>query len=278
MRAAPNSLFVSESEATCKKWHHDNLRTNAITAGNENMSDKQIAVINDTSAIESMLQTTLKSGLTTDNAAAVEKMLDVYERMKAKAAEREYASDFVALKLEMKPIKATRPVKNKDGTLRYTFAPFEDIMEEVEPLALKHGFAITFGEDDSAGDGKKKAVCKVTHVSGHRETATFTVRAVQGAPGCSDAQIDGGAMTYAKRFALANALGIVIEKDIDADARALGEPITAEQARRLRESVADLNVNEAKFLKYARAETFEEIMSGRYSDLDAWLQKTAAAK
>lgn len=241
--------------------------------------EKQLAKIEEQEVpVLAMMKHLIDSGaMTADSAAAMEKLCGLYERLEDKRAERSYAADFVALKSEMKPIKASRPVKNNDGTLRYTFAPLEDLMNEIEPIALRHGFAITFGEGD-APEGKVKGVCIVTHVSGHKVITTFTVRATKGAPGCSEAQIDGGGMTYAKRFALCGAFGIIIEKDIDADARVLGEPITAEQAKELRERCADLDVNEGRFLAYAHAASFDDIMSGRYSDLDAWLRKTAAKK
>ena len=97
------------------------------------------------------------------------------------------------------------------------------------------------------------------------------MRAGAGPYGATETQADGAAMTYAKRYALCNALNITVEKDTDA--RNEGSPISAEQAQTLREMVKDTRSDETAFLKFAGAKSYEEIGNARYADLFAALQK-----
>jgi hypothetical protein len=104
-----------------------------------------------------------------------------------------------------------------------------------------------------------------------------------GPPGSSEAQGDGAASTYAKRFALCGALNIVIERDTDGapDARKEGAPITDDQALYLRDlakqiRAAKLPFDEEAFLKYAGAPSYEEIGSERFDGLSKSLSKRLA--
>ena len=106
------------------------------------MSDKkQITVRADEPSVALMLQEVIKGGITAENVSALEALVGLYDRMQAKNAEREFNQAFAKLQSELRSVNATRTVPNKDGSPRYRFAPFEDIMEEVQPvLVAKFGF------------------------------------------------------------------------------------------------------------------------------------------
>jgi hypothetical protein len=211
-----------------------------------------------------MLGKFIESGITDSNIAAFERMLAMKERMDAKEAEKQFAVAFNALQSELSPIQANKAVPNNDGTTRYKFAPFEDIMEAVRPLLQKHGFTVTFSM--SFSEGRVIQTCILQHVGGHSRSNQFACRIGSGPPKSSEAQGDGAASTYAKRFALCNALNIVIENDSDGatDARRDGDLISKEKAQYLREQVKETGGNEAAFLKMAGASTYEEIREGSY--------------
>jgi hypothetical protein len=177
----------------------------------------------------------------------------------------------------MPAIQAVKPVPNNDGTIRYRFAPYEEIMAIVRPLLQRHGFTVSFSQ--SVGDGRITQVCILQHIGGHSRMNSFAVRVGKGPPGSSEAQGDGAASTYAKRHALCNALNITVDADTDgADARIEGAPLAPDRVLYLRELVRDTKSDERLFLKFAGAETFEGIASARYDDLVRALTKKLAAK
>lgn len=232
---------------------------------------REIEVVKQEISIGGMLEQVIKSGITVESAAAMEKLCDLYERMEDKRAEREFAAAFVALQGATGSIQATRVVPNTDGTARYKFAPYEEIMATVKPLLQKFGFSVTFTMRQD--EKRVVSICTLMHIGGHSKSNEFAVR-VCAPPKASDAQADGSSMTYAKRRALCDSLNITVEADLDgASGSAEGKPITPEQANRLRTLVADSNSSEAKFLKYAGAETYEDIMDVRFEELEAQLVK-----
>lgn len=220
-------------------------------------------------SVAEILMAVVEKGVTTENVAAVKEVVALYERMEEKKAERDFAQAFSALQGEMKRVKATRAVPNNDGTTRYCFAPYEEIMAQVQPLLEKHGFTVSFSTDFD--DKRLVKSCTLTHIGGASRTNKFAVRIGSGPPKASESQADGAASTYAKRFALCDALNIIV--DVDTDARAEGGTITKEQADELERRVNETNSDQAAFLKLAGASNFYEIRAAKYEILDELLAK-----
>lgn len=232
-------------------------------------------------SILALLQGMIQSGATKDNAETIKSMLDVYERMQDRDAKRQFTEALQLLQKEMPNVKAVKPVMNKGGeTVRFTFAPYEDIMEQVKPMLDQHGFSVRF--NTRFDDGRMVSICILTHKAGHSEPTEYSCRIGSGPPGASETQADGAAHTYAKRGALCAALNIVVEKEMGEDARIIGKPITQEQAESLRARVKATKAHEGKFLEAADAPTFEDIKDSKYGELDAVLTRRersqAAAK
>lgn len=237
------------------------------------MPRHELAVVQPTPL--SLMEKVIAGGLTADSVGVMERLVNLDREMRKDDAARQFNSAFNALQSEMPAVEADRPVPDKLGNTKYLYAPFESIMAQVKPLLLKHGFALSFSMDFR--DGRVIQHCTLSHIGGHSRTNTFMARVGGGPPGSSEAQGDGAASTYAKRFALCGALNIVIERDVDgADARKEGAPITEDQALWLRDAVKRTKSDEAAFLKYAGAATYEEIGSERYDQLYKSLNKKMA--
>lgn len=216
-----------------------------------------------------MMQSIINQGISSENVAAFTELVKLSEHMEDRKAEKEFAKAFNALQAEMPRVQAKKAVPNRDGSIRYKFAAFEEIMEQIAPFLLKHGFTIFFSM--RFADSRIVQTCTLQHISGYKRSNEFAVRIGSGPPSASESQADGAASTYAKRFALCNALNIVIETDDDA--RAEGAPITEKQAFELERRVAETNSDKAAFLKLAGATKFSEIMSEKYDMLDQLLSK-----
>lgn len=221
-----------------------------------------------------LMQQVIAAGITPESVGVMERLVALDREMRKDAAEREFAIAFKALQAELGTFRATTVVPDKHGNARYTYLRYDEIMAVVTPLADRHGLSISFSTDFQ--DSRIIQTCTFQYVTGHSKDFKAFVRAGAGPYGATETQADGAAMTYAKRYALCNALNIVVERDTDAvDARNEGAPISHEQAETLREMVRDTRSDEAAFLKFAGAAKYEEIGSARYEQLFALLQKKA---
>lgn len=242
-------------------------------ATRQNETDIQAVAGNPISA---MMHAIIDKGVTSDNAAALEKMADLFIRMEAENARKAFAIAKCELQAELPKVIAGRTIPNKDGTVRSTFAAYEDIMKQIAPHLTKHGFSVSFNMKNISENGKDRicAVCRLTHRSGHYEENEFAVR-ISAPPGSSDAQADGSTRSYARRGALCDCLNIVI--DHDNDARAEGDYISEQQAIELEARVRAVKGDVAKFLKLADAASFGEIRQTKYGMLDNTLAKKELA-
>jgi hypothetical protein len=213
-----------------------------------------------------MLSGFIDRGITAENVAAFSQLVTLKERMDDKQAQKDFASALVDLQGETIRVQATKAVDQKaDGTCRYRFAPYEEIMAVVQPMLTRHGFSITF--DTKIEETRLSSICTLTHKSGHSRSNSFAVRYGK-PPGSSDAQGDMATKSYAKRGALCDALNISIEHDTDGDdARNEGGPVTQQQADELRDLCDETKSDRAKFLAFAGASKFEEISANRLSEL-----------
>ncbi len=127
-------------------------------------------------SVTDLMQAIIEKGVTGENVKALEALVMLKERVDAKQAEREFAAAFVALQAEMPKVKAQHIVRNseeKGGGVRYVFAPFEDIMEQVAPLLQKHGFTVSFSTDYA--EARLIKLCTLTHTGGYSTTNKFAV-------------------------------------------------------------------------------------------------------
>lgn len=142
--------------------------------------------------------------------ATMEKLLAMRKELRAEKAKEEFDKALSAFQGECPIIEKTKRVSF--NTTNYSYAPLEVIVEQVKPLLAKNGFSYMF---DTQTNGKMKVICKVKHLAGHMETATFDMEIDQNAK-MNVSQKYGSALTYAKRYAFCAAFGINV-KDEDTD-------------------------------------------------------------
>jgi hypothetical protein len=237
------------------------------------MSNKLQRMEPENSALQPVDQPSMSLDVITEKIMSGEltpEKLAMVKDLVAMRAEQKFAAAFVALQREIPKVQATKPVQNRDGTLRYKFAPFEDIMKQVGPILQKHGFSVSFNARVEAT--RIVQICTLQHEGGHKRLNEFAVRVGQGPPGSNDQQADGAASTYAKRFALTDALNIVVSH-MDSDASLEGAPVTQEQADELERRVALTNSDKKRFLEFAGATSFATISAGKYDICDEFLRR-----
>jgi len=223
-----------------------------------------------------LIATVLQSGSPKENIEVLERLCALKEREEERAAERDFNIAFARVQTETPKIVASKAVPDKHGNVKYSYAPYEEIMRKVQPLLATNGFAVSFDTDFK--DGRVHVICTLSHISGHSRSNKFSCRPGGGPPGASEAQGDGAATTYAKRFALCGALNIVIEQDSDGRDGDAEQAITKEQAADLRLRCENMvpPIDMAKFCRWLGVNGFDEIPASKYAMADAKLKEREA--
>jgi hypothetical protein len=103
------------------------------------------------------------------------------------------------------------------GSFKYQYADLPAIFDEIKPLLLKHGLGFVQAIDYNAENDVNILVTKVFHVD-TKEHVTSKMRIKEGVElkGQNEYQTLGSAITYYRRYVLSSLLGIVTDKDNDA--------------------------------------------------------------
>jgi hypothetical protein len=179
---------------------------------------KAISVKNEivATSAEQLISQAINKGVTPEN---MEKLLSMRRELKKEWAKEQYDLAMADFQSACPVIKKTKIVKNKDGSVRYKFAPIDSIVLQIGSLLKKNGFSYSI--DSRTVDNGLTIYCKVTHQAGHSEVSEFTVPIDKGAF-MNEAQKVASASTFAKRYAFCNAFGI-LTGDEDDDSVASGE-------------------------------------------------------
>lgn len=99
------------------------------------------------------------------------------------------------------------------------FAPLDSIIEMIRPVLPRHGLSVVqFTDIADSGNGIVVETI-ITHESGQYISGRLFMPAVK-----NDPQGYGSALTYGRRYALAAALGIVSDEDVDGNATGGNQP------------------------------------------------------
>lgn len=153
----------------------------------------------------------------------LERLLVMRREMRAEKAREDFYIAMSKFQAECPVIVKDKIVyeKNSETKIRYKFAPIDSIEKQVKPLLVKHGFSTR----DNVIQNEKMigAVCIVTHTGGHSEETKFEVP-IGSEQYMSEVQKYGARVTFAKRYAYCNALGIRTgDEDTDATQETIGE-------------------------------------------------------
>lgn len=137
----------------------------------------------------------------------LDKLLAMRERIKAEQAKEAYTAALAAFQGECPTIKKTKPVKNDQGKVIYMYAPIESIVDQVKELLAKHELSYTI--QTRTDEKTVTSVCVVRHAMGHSESSDMTVPIGGSTKVMSPQQGVAASLTFAKRYAFLNALGIM---------------------------------------------------------------------
>ena len=145
----------------------------------------------------------------------MERLFALRKEVKAEAAKEAFIVAMSTFQAKCPIIKKNKDVLNKDkSTLRYSYASLDSIVSQVKEILGANG--LSYSTQVKNETGFLTAICTVTHILGHSESSDFKIpidtEGFMTAP-----QKYASALTFAKRYAFCNALGILTGED-DADA------------------------------------------------------------
>lgn len=149
----------------------------------------------------------------------MERLLSMREKLNEEKAKIEFFKSLSNFQADCPIIKKNKKVMQKNSNqVRYSYASLDSIVSQISPILANHGLSYMF--KSSTHDGFVKQSCEVRHFLGHSETSSFDIP-IDPDGYMGDAQKSGSASSFAKRYALQDALGI-LTGDEDDDAQSLG--------------------------------------------------------
>jgi len=159
-------------------------------------------------SVDHLLTAAIERGATVE---ALERIMSMRRELKAEQAREAFVSALAAFQGECPVIHKSKAVL-VNGSPRYHYAPLECIVAQVKELLQRHGLSYTLNA--VVEDKWVTAKCSITHREGHTEVSEFKVPIEAGAK-MSEPQKFASALTFAKRYAFCNALGILTGDEDD---------------------------------------------------------------
>lgn len=212
---------------------------------------------------------------------AITKLIELMNRQEDRLARSAYQTAMTQCQAEMPTV-----VRDKDNDhTKKKYAALETVQFAAKPIYTKHGFSLSFGEQESTVVGHIKQYVDVMHRDGHveRHFGFFPVDGLgpNGKPMMSSIQGHGSTITYGKRYLVCQVFNINIA-DEDRDGEPVVQYATTEQIveiNTLIEQCADAGkpVTFDRFLKWLAVDNLENLDNAGVAKAVAELRSRLAA-
>jgi len=201
-----------------------------------------------------LMQAAIQTGVDADQLG---KLMDLQERYEAGRAARAFSAALAGF-------QAVCPIIHKNRQAdRYVYATFDEIMRTIKPHLATAGLSVRFSTE-MTGEGVITAICTVSHRDGHSEISQFAAP-VDTQMRVNNTQKMGSANSYAKRYALLNALNLSTSEQEDDDGAAAGTiTITDDQVAQLNEQFKSLKIKQSKFLEILGTDKIENVPAAKW--------------
>jgi hypothetical protein len=193
----------------------------------------------------------------------LERMMAMYERLKAKEAELAYnaAKGRILKKLAGIKIVKNRSVlyeieKGKPQTRSYEafkYAPLEEIDRHLRPLLAEEEMDLSYSDEPCKGGGILIRG-RLKHLPGGHYEDSFMPAPLDTTGGKSDVQAVGSTNSFLRRYVACNIFNIVVVGDDD---DGTGGTIDETQTKTILDLIKNAKIG-PKFLKYMKAQSAEE--------------------
>jgi hypothetical protein len=212
-----------------------------------------------------MLGQALERGLSIADLAP---LMDLIERDQANKARAAFMAAMSRFQAHCPTIMKSRKAD------RYSYAPLDEVLRTIRPHLDACGLAVRFS---TRTDGPViTALCTVSHVDGHAETSEFAAP-IDPLMKVNETQKVGSANSYAKRYALMNALNLVASDEDDDGYGAGTVYITEAEAATIRDHIEALAIDEPKYLAVLGAASVDEIPASKYRQAMSLIERKRKA-
>jgi len=192
----------------------------------------------------------------------LEKFLDLQFKAEAKQAATAFQQALAGFQGDCPIIVRTKKINftSKTGnTTKYNYSPLDEIVHVIKPILTKWGFSYTFDIKTTQDPQTNELVTKIYHSQGHSESFSYFYNNLHDDQRMNLSQRAKSAITYAKRAALENALGIVTAEDDDDARRANDNPISEAQLEEIKKLIKATKTKEADFLSFLKVESISDL-------------------
>ena len=162
----------------------------------------------------------------------LERLLAMQKEIMAANAKAAYDEAMRRFQAGCPTIQKHKKVMNKDGkTVRYVYAPMDDIIEQVKTPLSENGFSYRLGQEiDKPKPGWMTIFCTATHAAGHSETEKFEIPLGKAEYMTAQQEV-GSARTFGARYCFLGVFGIMTG-DEDDDAAGISAEKPKEQKQK----------------------------------------------
>jgi len=188
--------------------------------------------------------------------------------------------------------------KGKDNPFfKSKYAPLDSIIEMIRPVLAKHELAVVQFTDIPAEDNGIIVETVITHSSGQYISGRLLMPVAK-----EDPQGAGSSLTYGRRYALAAALGIVSDEDVDGNQpeggkqqrqqapksgqqgqesqqgnQAPADALTEPQKKMIFAKIKAKGVTEESLKEAFKVESMNDLKKKQVNDILAWIDGAAQA-
>ena len=201
--------------------------------------------------------------------ARIQQFLQLKREEEDRASRRAFLSAFADLQGELPAVARRGKAHNNKA-----YARFEDIVDAIRPVCLKHGFTLSFRTDQQ--DSLLKVTGVLGHKEGHEERTSISLP-MDKTGNKNDVQAWGSSTSYGKRYVALTLLGIATEdEDDDGQKGGAAAPITEVQAGTLKSLIVETDADLEKFLAYFGIEQIEDMPAKRFVEAERLLKARKA--
>ena len=244
MTTAKQEPLFQEPEKAAKR-----IATKQRQAVDEPQVKGELVPMKGQSSIIDIINGAMKAALAKPETARemVTELRGMIEDERKRLAEQAFNEAMLEAQAEM-----PRIVKDAAGAHSKTrYARLETVSQQVDPVARKHGFVLSYGMSDSPIDDHYRIICDVSHRGGHTRRYFADIgSATTGAKGggvMSAAQGSGASISFGRRYLKCMIFDLtILGEDVDASGQPVGV-IGAADLKKLHAAMEFKNISEEKF-------------------------------
>ena len=236
------------------------------------MSDEKEVVVVDPTPMQLISQVVDNPDFDVEKLA---KMMDLQERYEDRRAEIEFNKAFNRVQAKLPTV-----VENCDNSqTKSKYANIKALSTAIKPVYTAEGFSTSFSEGKSELEGQIRINGVLRHTGGHKEPYSVELprddAGMKGTVNKTPTHAASSTLTYGRRILTLMIFDVAPGDDTDGNMPSI--PITEEQAANIEALLDETGADKVRFLKYAGADSIEEIDEKYYSTCVKMLEKKRAS-